>query len=104
MSENTTALQTTPTEDLETELTPAQIISELVGTAFGDNTTVTPYKVATIINGAFEVLGVAKVIPTQMMYNYARNGLIVKGKKGAKAYTQSEVTAFVTKYVGKYNK
>jgi hypothetical protein len=92
---------TTPTVEA-TELSVEEIVSELVGTAFGDQATITCYKIATVINGVFEATGTAKKIPTQMMYNYDRNGLIVKGKKGVKAYTKDEVTTYVTKYTNKY--
>lgn len=89
-------------DEEDTVLAAADVIDELIKTAFGESATVTPYKIATIINGTFKVLGVEKQIPTQMMYNYDRNGMIVKGKKSVKSYDKDEVTAFVTKYVNKY--
>src|SRR3954468_3402119 len=98
MSENTT------TETAETVETIEATIEGLLEIAFEGNETVTPYRIAILINGAFEVLGSDKRIPTQYMYNYDRNGMIVKGKKGAKAYTVDEVRAFMTKYVNKHTK
>jgi hypothetical protein len=92
-------VETTPEE---TELTVEDIVKELTSEVFGNETVITAYKIHNIINGAFKVLGIAKVVPPQMMYNYDRNGLIVKGKKGVKRYTADEVYAFVTKYVNKY--
>jgi hypothetical protein len=92
------------TETEEAPLTLESVVEELVTVAFGENATVTPYKIATVINGTFEALGNEKRIPTQMMYNYDRNGLIVKGKKSTKAYDMDEVTKYVTKYTSKFVK
>lgn len=94
MSENTAVETAAPV--LET------VVEELATVAFGTDETVTPYKIATIINKTFEVMGAEKRIPTQMMYNYDRNGMIVKGKKSVKAYTKDEVTAYVNKYTTKH--
>jgi hypothetical protein len=84
------------------EVTVEDIVKALVDTI---PEPITAYKIATVINKTFEVLQVAKTIPTQMMYNYTLKGMIVKGKKGSAKdirYTQDEVTAFATKYVKKY--
>src|SRR3954447_17309459 len=73
---DTTALETTIVEDVETEeieLSLEDIVRELTDTVYGPDATVTPYKVAKIVNGAFAAMGVAKEIPPQMMYNYSRN-------------------------------
>jgi hypothetical protein len=89
----------------ELTTTLAEIVTELTTTAFGDDTQVTAYKVAVIINGVFEATSTDKKIPTQMIYNYTRNGMVAKGKKGKATdirYTKDEVTAFVTKYTSKY--
>lgn len=86
----------------ETELTVESIVEELVSTL---EEPITAYKIATVINGTFKVLEIAKQIPTQMMYNYTKNGLIAKGKKGKASeirYTKEEVKAFAIKYVNKY--
>lgn len=94
--------------DIElTEVTPETVVAELTEAVFGTDTQVTAYKVANVINGAFKVLEIEKVIPTQMMYNYTKNGLISKGKKGKASeirYTKDEVKTFATKYVNKYVK
>ena len=102
-------LETILVEDVEIEeseeLTVESVVGELTETAFGTDEEVTAYKIANVVNGAFKVLEIAKVIPTQMMYNYTRNGMIVKGKKGSAKeirYTKDEVKAFATKYVNKY--
>jgi len=84
------------------ELTVEEIVSELTVAVFGDDPTITPYKIHTVVNGAFEALSNEKRIRPQMMYNYDRNGMIAKGKKGVKAYTEDEVKAFATKYVNKH--
>lgn len=46
----------------------------------------------------------AASLKPQMMYNYTRNGLIVKGKKGSGSdirYTVTETLAFVSKWAKK---
>jgi hypothetical protein len=101
MTENQIAAIEIETAEDE-EMSVESVIEELVATAFGENPTITPYKIATIINGTFEVVGAEKRIPTQMMYNYDRNGLIAKGVKGSKAYDKEQVTTYVTKYVSKH--
>jgi hypothetical protein len=96
-----TTVEETPEETVE-ELTVDQVVDGLLeGVADG----ITAYKVAVYINGAFEVLGLEKRIPTQMMYNYTKNGLIAKGKKGKASdirYTVEEVKTYMNKYVSKY--
>jgi len=88
--------------ETDTELTVDEIVSELTDTVFGDDDTITPYKIHTVVNGTFEALENEKRIRPQMMYNYDRNGMIAKGRKGVKAYTKDEVKAFATKYVTKH--
>jgi hypothetical protein len=104
MSEiNTAALETVLAEDLETEETTLEtVVAELVETVFGADETISPYKIAKVINGTFEAVGNTKRIPPQMMYNYDRNGMIVKGRKGSKEYNKDEVTTYVLKYANKY--
>jgi hypothetical protein len=59
------------------------------------------YAVHTVLNLVLQANGMEKVRP-QMMYNYARNGLIVTGEKifGAtlRPFTASEVMEFVIRY------
>jgi len=74
---------------------PSAVLAKLEDLKF------TPYAVAKVVNAALEEAGVERRIPPQMMYNYARNGLIVKGEKGRKEYTRDEVRAFVSAYVTK---
>lgn len=101
MSENNTAaLETTLAEDVET--TEIDFVEAFVTVAFGDDDTITPYKIAVIVNKVFEANEHAKRIPPQMMYNYDRNGIIAKGIKGAKAYNKTQVTEFVTKFTNKH--
>jgi hypothetical protein len=90
------------TEETETELTAETVVAELVE-ALKDESTA--YNVAVLINKSFEILGVEKKIPTQMMYNYTKNGMIAKGKKGTASnirYTKDEVKTFALKYINKY--
>lgn len=59
------------------------------------------YAVHTVLNLIMVANGAEKIRP-QMMYNYARNGLIVTGEKifGAslRTFTQSEVCDFLIRY------
>jgi hypothetical protein len=98
MSENTAALEI---EDVETEdltLSLEDVVREIVGT----EGPFTPYKISTFVNKVFEVSGLDKRIPPQMMYTYVKNGLIVKGVKDRKSYTVEETVAFVTRYTSKH--
>ena len=64
----------------------------------------TAYAVATLVNRILTDLDIDRQIPTQMMYNYTRNGMIAKGKKGSAAnirYTSDEVAAFLNKWFAK---
>lgn len=83
-------------ENQNTQVTPQQIIRTLMEKVQGDK--ITPYGIHTLVNGVMEILGNSYRVRPQMMYNYDRNGLISKGKKGAKEYTRTEVEAFVTKF------
>lgn len=59
------------------------------------------YAVHTVLNEILVANGLEKVRP-QMMYNYARNGLIVPGEKifgtTLRTFTQSEVCEFLIRY------
>jgi hypothetical protein len=61
----------------------------------------TPYGIAKLINQLFSDLGSDKQIPPQQMYNYARNGMIVKGYKG-KEFSAEQAAAYAVKYVSKH--
>lgn len=98
----TAALSVEDVETEATELTVEETVGVLTETVFGDDDTITPYKLHNIVNGAFEALGSDKRIPPQMMYNYSRNGMLVKGQKGIKALTKEQAKAFATKFVNKY--
>jgi len=63
----------------------------------------TAYQIAKLINIRLAEAGFQDVRP-QMIYNYDRNGMIVKGEKNVTArrtFTKDEVTAFVDKFVTK---
>ena len=92
-------------EDVEIEESEVLTLEETVVQVIGMDTEVTAYKIATYINGVFKILEVEKEIPTQMMYNYTRNGMIAKGKKGKASeirYTNEEAIQFVIKYTKKF--
>ena len=67
----------------------------------GTSEEMTPYLVHSIVNTVFEALEVEYRVRPQMMYNYDRNGLIVKGQKGKKRFTRDEVLDFVTRFVNR---
>lgn len=99
MSENTAVVEATELEATEL-LTIEEVIATLVGTL---PESVTPYGIHKVVNGTFEAFDNVKRIVPQMMYNYARNGMIAgKESKGRKEYTHDETVTFVTKFVNKY--
>lgn len=85
----------------EKEITEEDVTKELIEAAFEGVTTITSYKLASIINGIFKVVGFDKQIPPQMMYNYSKNGMINGTKDMKQKYNKDEVTKFVTKYIKK---
>jgi hypothetical protein len=107
MSENTVTEYDTVIEGLEeyvpeeTTLSLEDIVKELV-----TEESYSAYKVMKIVNQVFVITGTDKEVPTQMGYNYTRNGMIAKRTKGMSAkdvrYTKDEVTEYVTKYTSKH--
>lgn len=66
----------------------------------------TAFRIAAILNEILAELGIEKKgklyqVTPQMMYNYAKNGMIVKGVKGQKRFSEDEVDAFVRRFVAK---
>lgn len=68
--------------------------------------TYTSYKVAGVLNEILKANG-KKEIRSQMMYNYARNGMLVKGVKifgeTLREITKTEVAEFLTRYMNKHD-
>lgn len=68
--------------------------------------TYTPYGIWKVLNEILKANGQAEIRP-QMMYNYARNGMIVKGSKifgtDLRPITRDEVVAFIERYCTKRN-
>lgn len=95
---NITELDTDGIEEV-TVLVLEDVVREIVTSLQSD--TITPYGIAKVLNTVLRAFAHEKVIVPQMMYNYVRNGLIVKGEKGRKEYTADEVVAFANKYLGK---
>jgi hypothetical protein len=66
-----------------------------------DQTEYTAYGIHKVLNRILEEDG-AKGVRPQMMYNYLRNGLIVKGEKifgeGLRNLTNEEVKTFLVRY------
>lgn len=61
----------------------------------------TPYQIHNLVNSTFSELESPRTIRPQMMYNYRRNNLIVKGQTTGN-YSTTQVVEFVTKYVAKH--
>jgi hypothetical protein len=102
MSENIeTIVETETVEETVVETTLEDIVAEIANTVFGTDSTISPYKIAKIINTVFQSTMTEKQIPAQMMYQYASKGMISKGNK-SKEYTKDEVTTYVLKYTSKH--
>jgi hypothetical protein len=60
-----------------------------------------------IMTEGFKALGVDQNRPSQMFYNYTRNGMIAKRTKGVPAkevrYTVQEIQAFLVKFFTKHS-
>lgn len=61
----------------------------------------TLYQLAGRVNQVLEAMGSEKTVRPQMMYNYARNGMIVKGVRDLKSVTRDQAVEFVTRYVNR---
>jgi hypothetical protein len=109
MSEQITgqiALDGTEILDEKAEVT----IEEIVETLVEKGQIYKPYGIHTLINRALEVLGADRQIAPQMIYNYSRNSLIVRGR-GEKVngkvvnkdhvYDSEQVTKFMIRYLSK---
>lgn len=82
-------------------------LTDFVGHLVGTSTDVTPYGVWKIMTEGFKALGIDQNRPSQMMYNYTRNGMIAKRTKGVPAkevrYTTDEVIGFLVKFYTKHS-
>lgn len=63
----------------------------------------TAYRISKILNDALEIFDVDYSVSSQMMYNYDRNKMIVKGRTigTTRFFTNDEVVEFVTRIVKK---
>lgn len=73
-------------------MTYAQIIAR------GEVEGITPYQLASLINMELAGRGMDPIRP-QMMYNYNRNGMIVKGVKNLDRFTVAQALEYVGKFV-----
>lgn len=67
----------------------------------------TPFQIARLLNAKLAEVGAQKngelyQVRPQMMYNYDKNGMIVKGLRGVKSYSLDEADEFIAKIVAKY--
>jgi len=62
----------------------------------------TGYGIATLLNRILKETGSVKEVRPQMMYNYLRNGMVVKGQKifgeSLRQVTKAEVIEFLERY------
>lgn len=62
----------------------------------------TGYGIATVLNKILSASGAERVVRPQMMYNYLRNGLVVRGEKifgeTLRTVTRTEVIEFLERY------
>ncbi len=86
-------------DESTTEVSIEELVLDIVSALPSE---VTPYQIHSVVNTVFDALGAGKSVRPQMMYNYAKNGLIVKGAKDRKRFSQDEVIAFAVKYVTKH--
>jgi hypothetical protein len=108
MSEQTTISPVQSDENLEDAV--LLTVDETIEAAFTEDN-YTPYQVIEVVNSLFSHFGVDKVLPTQMAYNYVRQGLIkadrvermTKKDKRVAAWNVSRenAVAWATKYVSK---
>ncbi len=82
-------------------------LDELIEAAtkdLGDETS--PYGVWKVMTDIFRALDVDQNRPSQMMYNYTRNGMIARRTKGQSTkgvtYTHDEVTTFLKRFISKH--
>lgn len=86
------------------ELTLSQVVDEILESMNG-NLEITMYAGHKVVNAALEIFDVHKdgkeyrIIP-QMMYNYNRNKLVVKGQT-VDRLTKVQLREFVIRFVGK---
>jgi hypothetical protein len=55
-----------------------------------------PYQIAKALS-----LVIGREVRPQQMYNYARNGRIVRGVQGLRTFSAEEVATFVLRYINK---
>ncbi len=87
-------------ETVDVEVTLEDLIDDI--TKDLDDST-SPYGVWKLMTATFVALGVDQSRPSQMMYNYTRNGMIARRTKGQSAkgvtYTNEEVNLFLKRFI-----
>lgn len=102
-TEEYVAEETEPVEAKD-EMTLEQVVQDILDAKeFGDELTM--YQVAKALNAALEVFEVLKdgepyTVRPQMVYNYNKNKMVVKGETVPKA-TKEQTKQFVVRFVGK---
>lgn len=76
-----------------------QLVTDIVDELASSNAEFTAYRVSVAVNLALQELNSEYRVRSQMMYNYDRNGMIVRGSKDRKRFTRDEVIEFVVRFV-----
>ena len=97
---NTTTFETDePSEEtVEETFETVDIVRSIVEAS--DTTVWSPYAIHVVVNRCFQVMGIEKKIPPQMIYQYAKKGML-NGTKDTLRFTTEETVTFVTKYLTK---
>lgn len=85
--------------EIPAAFTVEQFVADLVDGI--DTDEITPYVLHKVVNTTLEVMGLDYRVRPQMMYNYAANGMIVKGQKGLKRFTRIQVAEFTIRFVNR---
>lgn len=76
-----------------------QLVTDIVDELAETNSEFTAYRVSVAVNLALQEVSSEYRVRSQMMYNYDRNGMIVRGVKDAKRFTREQVIDFVVRFV-----
>lgn len=91
-------------EATETEFSMETFVQDLTE---GIEDGVSAYGAWKIMTAGFKALGVDQNRPSQMFYNYTRNGMIAKRTKGVRGkdvrYTVKEIQDFLVKFFQKHS-
>jgi hypothetical protein len=101
-----------PIEEPESTLTIDEIVEQIVAASgLSEESIVTLYRVSKVLNAVLDVIdamkdGKAYRVPSQMLYNYGRNKMVVKGRSltGKDEVTLAETLPFIKRFSAKFVK